>query len=575
MFSNIAHTNSGSNSPAFTGKTDVAVQIISSLYHSFPTQRTIVITHSNAALNDIFQKVMARGDIQERYLVRLGAGERDLDTESTHDFTKQGRVAYSLSRRGILLEEVQLLSESLGISGRAERGADGSPSYTCETSNYFYRHQIRKRSRLFDQEVDKNEVLGDDADCSSFFPFSRYLKIANEQKITLPEAKAYFGQIEKIFNELAEYQPLELLRTQRQRGDYLIMKQAKVVAMTCTHAAIARPQLIKLGFEYDNVVVEEAGQMLEIESFVPLLLQRGEADVSSSRLKRVTMLGDHNQLPPVIQNMNFAKYSSMDQSLFTRLIRMGVPYLQLDRQGRARPDIASLYRWRYNDLGNLDRVNDSEYLLANAGFAHTFQVINVENFEGKGESSPTAYFYQNVGEAEYAVALFQYMVLIGYSPHQISILTTYNGQRALINDILSQRCGDGTPLAGVRPRAVSTVDQYQGQQNNIVILSLVRTEHVGHLKDIRRLVVSVSRARLGLYVLCRKELFESCYDLKPTFDQLTELPDKLELVMGENFPTKRRVTDTVEKRTLYKVDDVSQMGSIVHQMQEEWMNSQK
>ena len=41
--------------PPGTGKTDVAVQIIASLYHSFPTQRTIIITHSNAALNDIFQ----------------------------------------------------------------------------------------------------------------------------------------------------------------------------------------------------------------------------------------------------------------------------------------------------------------------------------------------------------------------------------------------------------------------------------------------------------------------------------------------------------------------------------------
>jgi intron-binding protein aquarius len=53
------------------------------------------------------------------------------------------------------------------------------------------------------------------------------------------------------------------------------MKQARVVAMTCTHAAIARSHLMELGFEYDNIVVEEAGQMMEIETFVPLLLQQG------------------------------------------------------------------------------------------------------------------------------------------------------------------------------------------------------------------------------------------------------------------------------------------------------------
>ena len=61
-------------------QTDVAVQIIANLYHSFPTQRTVIITHSNAALNDIFDKVMARGDVDERYILRLGSGEWNLTT---------------------------------------------------------------------------------------------------------------------------------------------------------------------------------------------------------------------------------------------------------------------------------------------------------------------------------------------------------------------------------------------------------------------------------------------------------------------------------------------------------------
>ena len=40
-----------------------------------------------------------------------------------------------------------------------------------------------------------------------------------------------------------------------------------------------------------------------------------------------------------------------------------------------------------------------------------YQFINVEDFEGRGESQPTPYFYQNLGEAEYCVALFMYMQL--------------------------------------------------------------------------------------------------------------------------------------------------------------------
>jgi intron-binding protein aquarius len=64
---------------------------------------------------------------------------------------------------------------------------------------------------------------------------------------------------------------------------------------------------------------------------------------------------------------------------------------------------------------------------------------------------------------------------------------------------------------------VTTVDRYQGQQNDYIILSLVRTRHVGHLRDVRRLVVAMSRARLGLYVLARVALFSSCTELKPTW----------------------------------------------------------
>ncbi|CAF4707695.1 unnamed protein product, partial [Rotaria magnacalcarata] len=53
-----------------------------------------------------------------------------------------------------------------------------------------------------------------------------------------------------------------------------------------------------------------------------------------------------------------------------------------------------------------------------------------------------------------------------------------------------------------------TVDKYQGQQNDYILLSLVRTNAIGHLRDVRRLVVAMSRARLGLYIFGRVSLFE-------------------------------------------------------------------
>lgn len=557
--------------PPGTGKTDVAVQIIASLYHSFPSQRTVVITHSNAALNDIFEKLAIRGDIEERSLLRLGAGEKELHVVSSHDFTKGGRVAYCLAQRNLLLEEVQKLSETLEISGTNERGSDGAPGYTCETAEYFWNLYVKRVIHNFEKWASESNIEEGGIIDVDRFPFKAFFNL--EDNISFGEARKLVDKIEKIFEDVSLYHPFELLRSQRQRTDYMLIKQARIVAMTCTHAAIARSHLVELGFEYDSVVIEEAGQMVEIESFIPLLLQRGDpdgTDSNSSRLKRVCLMGDHNQLPPVIKNMSFANFGNLDQSMFTRLIRLGVPYTQLDRQGRARPEIAQLYSWRYNDLGNLHHVStDEKFQVANAGFAHTLQLINVDDFQGKGETSPTAYFYQNVGEAEYAVALFQYMVLIGHSPSTISILTTYNGQKQLIEDIVCQRCGAGTPLEGVRPRAISTVDQYQGQQNDFILLSLVRTESVGHLRDVRRLVVAVSRARLGLYVFCRQGLFSSVPELKQTFDHFKKKPEKLTLVLDETYPTNRKAVDVPEGNKLLEVDDVSHLGLIVHKMQED------
>ena len=47
----------------------------------------------------------------------------------------------------------------------------------------------------------------------------------------------------------------------------------QVVAMTCTHAALKRSEFLELAFKYDNLLMEEAAQILEIETFIPMLLQ--------------------------------------------------------------------------------------------------------------------------------------------------------------------------------------------------------------------------------------------------------------------------------------------------------------
>lgn len=115
---------------------------------------------------------------------------------------------------------------------------------------------------------------------------------------------------------------------------------------------------------------------------------------------------------------------------------------------------------------------------------------------------------------------------------------------------------------------VTTVDKYQGQQNDYILLSLVRTKAFGHLRDPRRLVVATSRARLGLYVFGRESLYKNCYELQPTFSQFLSRPTKLALVKGEAFKTTaRKIADTAVQN---EVTGLQEIDTLVNQMTWEW-----
>lgn len=63
--------------------------------------------------------------------------------------------------------------------------------------------------------------------------------------------------------------------------------------------------------------------------------------------------------------------------------------------GLSLESLCNLYNWRYKNLGNLPHVQLlPEFSTANAGLLYDFQLINVEDFQGVGESEPNPYFYQ-------------------------------------------------------------------------------------------------------------------------------------------------------------------------------------
>jgi intron-binding protein aquarius len=444
--------------PPGTGKTDVATQIISNIYHNFPGQRTLLIAHSNQALNQLFQKIVAL-DIDERHLLRLGHGEEDLETNAS--YSKHGRVESFLERGQYYLSEVDRLAKNFDAPG-----AHGS---SCETADYFNLVYVKPAWTQYWDSVSSDEASVEQI--VSAFPFKAYFANA-PQPLFPPEAdrerkldiaQGCYRHVEKVFTELEDVRPFEILRSPRDKANYLLVKEARIIAMTSTHAAMRRQEIANLGFHYDSVIVEEAAQITEIENFIPLALQNPQH--GELPLQRIVLCGDHLQNSPIIQNLAFRQYANLEQSLFQRLVRLGVPTIMLDQQGRARASIAELYKWRYSKLGNLPSVQASpEFQIANAGFKHDYQFIDVPDYKGKGEQEVAPHVLANEGEAEYAVAIFQYMRLLGYPAHKISILTTYAGQKNLIGEVLARRC-KGNPLSGM-PRIVATVDKYQGEQND-------------------------------------------------------------------------------------------------------------
>ena len=543
--------------PPGTGKTDVATQIINLLYHNFPQERILLVAHSNQALNQLFQKIIAL-DIDGRHLLRLGHGEEELEGDAS--YSKFGRVESFLENRQCLLSEVDRLAASVGA-----QGAHGS---SCETAEYFnmvhvqpawahYWNMVRTPSSTPESIIES-------------FPFHGYFSTAPQPlfpphvqlEVLMDIATGCERHISKIFTELESIRPFEILRHSRDQANHLLVNEARIIAMTSTHAAMRQSEIAGLGFHYDTLVMEEAAQVTEIESFIPCAMQEPDPKTGELPLKRLVLIGDHFQNSPIVQNMAFRQYANFEQSLFLRLVRLGVPTINLDQQGRCRPSIAELFRWRYPALGNLPSlIQKPNFARANAGFKYDYQFIDVPDYQDQGEREPSPHFIQNLGEAEYAVALFQYMRLLGYPGRSMSILTTYAGQRALIRDVLEHRC-KGNRLFGL-PKMVTTVDKYQGEQNDYIVLSLTRTRGIGYLRDVRRLTVALSRARLGLYILGRRELFETCYEFKPAMDILLQRPDKLVLATSEMFPTTRGLVDPVDGT---EMDGVEHLGQYVFEM---------
>ncbi|NWX58607.1 ZNFX1 protein, partial [Promerops cafer] len=293
--------------------------------------------------------------------------------------------------------------------------------------------------------------------------------------------KTYQGFIrEDILEHEQQYRAAaERLEELKLEQDLHILNNARIVGMTTTGAAKYRRMLKYI--EPRIVVVEEAAEVLEAHTITSL----------SKGCQHLILIGDHQQLQASANVYDLAKNFNLEVSLFERLIKVDFPFVCLKYQHRMRPEIAQLISPHiYQKLENHPSVLEYENIkgVSTNVFFVEHKVPEQEIQEGKS--------HQNPHEAHFVVELCKYFLCQGYEPSQITILTTYTGQLFCLHKLMPAKIFEGVK--------VHVVDKYQGEENDIILLSLVRSnkeERPGFLQIPNRICVALSRAKKGLYCI--------------------------------------------------------------------------
>ena len=258
------------------------------------------------------------------------------------------------------------------------------------------------------------------------------------------------------------------------------IKNYKIVAMTTTGAAKYSTILEQNNFE--TIIIEEAAEVLE--SHILSLLTKNT--------RQLILIGDHKQLKPKPYNYELEIKYNFNVSMFERLINNEIPYASLKYQRRMKPIFADFVRIIYGEEGYQDHpdVKNKEKV---KGIENDMFIITHNQLESENDALKSKV---NEYEAQYLSNLCKYLLYQGYEPNQIVILTFYIGQVLQIKKQLKK-----LEIENVR---VSSVDNYQGEECDIILLSLVRSNkkhEIGFLKNFNRVCVAFSRAKIGFYVI--------------------------------------------------------------------------
>ena len=291
--------------------------------------------------------------------------------------------------------------------------------------------------------------------------------------------------------------------------------EARVIASTLTGAA----NRVLEGEKYSTLFIDEAAQALEAACWIAI-----------RKAGRVILAGDHCQLPPTVKSIMALK-GGLGKTLMERIVEN-------------KPETVTLLKMQY-------RMNEQIMKFSSEWFYHgmvesaptvshrgildydtPMMWIDTAECDGKEEFVGENFGRINRAEAELTLqTLQQYLEKIGKQrileeSIDVGIISPYRAQVQLLRKELRKR-------EFFRPYrhllTVNTVDGFQGQERDIILISLVRSNDggdIGFLRDLRRMNVAITRARMKLIILGSSETMTS----HPFYKKLYEYVGQLKVV---------------------------------------------
>ncbi|PLB48657.1 putative AAA family ATPase [Aspergillus steynii IBT 23096] len=502
--------------PPGTGKSFVGA-LLAKAFHSYSEEKILVMCYTNHALDQFLEDLLDIG-IRPSDMVRLGSKStnRTWPLKISEQSSTYRRSASSWSVINNLNEEASEAKTTIRSSfegyqnakptigdileylefeqpdffrafcpPRTERGMvtvgrDGKRI----THKTLYQRWLSGRSH----ELKSAELLDDESVAVWRMDPSTRQNHVNEWIQTLLEE-----QVANLRNEMVrldDYQSqLEDLWDEKTRS----ILQSKRIIGCITTAAAMNTAAIKLASP-GIVLLEEAGEILESHILTAL----------GPETKQLILIGDHQQLRPKINNYGLSVEMGMISSFIKTL---SYPRLLDDPKTKNRPV----------PRGLRDRV-----IFIN----HTNPEQQLQNIDDR--DTVTRGSKQNKFEAEMVLKIVRYLGQQGYGTKKLVVLTPYLGQLHLLRDILRRETDpvlndlDAHNLvrAGLlsqasaqnqkRPIKLSTIDNYQGEESDIVVATLTRSNEngdIGFMAAQQRLNVLLSRARNILIMIGNIETF--------------------------------------------------------------------